>query len=158
GGNADPRHTAAGQRTAARHGHLVREDSGGADNLAAIEYRQRSVELKGLLRKGELLVGGKRSAKGAAKQGAVGALLLRPDRPEFEAWRYAYRSTSARARQGLPDPLTSFSGATTSTAPVGGSFARLASCVSPYLLAPRRNWWQGNRGVNAWGAPAAAPA
>src|SRR5207253_491011 len=76
---------------------------------------------------------------------------------EIGTGRRAYRRASARARQGLPDPLTSFSGATTKTAPVGGSFDRLASCVNPYLLAPSRNWWQGNGGVNEWAAPASVP-
>src|SRR4029077_11145821 len=121
----------AGQRPAAGHGHLVREDSRGTDHLPAIEHRQRSVELERLLRKGELLVGGQRSTKGAAKQRAVGALLLRPDWPKRQPCCVAYFWTSARARQGLPDPFTSFSGAANSTAPVGGSFARLASCVRP---------------------------
>src|SRR6202022_4630514 len=87
----------------------------------------------------------------------IGALLLQPDRPELEPRRRAYRWTSARARQGLPDPLTSFSGATTRTAPVGGSFDRLANCVSPYLLAPSRNWWQGNGGLKEWAVPASVP-
>ncbi|MEA2635355.1 MAG: hypothetical protein QOJ33_2340 [Chloroflexota bacterium] len=139
GGHADPGDTAACQRPT-RHGHLVGEDPGGADNLSTIEDRQRSVELERLFGDGELLVGGERSAKGPAQQGAIRALFLGPDRPELEACRYAYRWTSARARQGLPDPFTSFSGATTNTAPVGGSVARLASCVRPYLLAPSRNW------------------
>ena len=45
--------------------------------------------------------------------------------------------TSASARVGLPVPPASFSGATITTAPTGGSSARLASCVRPYLPAPR---------------------
>jgi len=139
GGDADTGDAAARQRPTG-HGHLVGEDPRGADNLSTVEHRQRSVELERLLGDRELFVGGERSAKGPAQQGAIGALLLGPDRPERKPCRYAYRWTSARARQGLPDPFTSFSGATMSTAPVGGSFARFASCVSPYLLAPSRNW------------------
>ena len=48
------------------------------------------------------------------------------------------RGTSASARTGLPVPPVSFSGATTSSAPVGGSEAWFASCVTPYFPAPRR--------------------
>ena len=139
GGDADTGDTAARQRPTG-HGHLVGEDPRGADHLSTVEHRQRSVELERLFGDGELFVGGERSAKGPPQQGAIGALLLGPDGPERKPCRYVYRWTSARARQGLPDPFTSFSGATTSTAPVGGSFARLASCVSPYLFAPSRNW------------------
>ena len=139
GGHADTGDTAARQRPTG-HGHLVGKDPRCADNLSTVEHRQRSVELERLFGDGELFVGGERSAEGPAQQGAIGALFLGPDRPERKPCRYAYRWTSARARQGLPDPFTSFSGATTNTAPVGGSFARLASCVSPYLFAPSRNW------------------
>ena len=139
GGDADTGDTAARQRPTG-HGHLVGEDPRSTNNLSTVEHRQRSVKLERLFGDGELFVGGERSAEGPPQQGAIGALLLGPDRPELETRRYAYRWTSARARQGLPDPFTSFSGATTSTAPVGGSFARLASCVSPYLFAPSRNW------------------
>lgn len=139
GRDADPRDAAARQRPA-RDGHLVREDPRGTDHLSTIEHRQRPVELERLFPDGELFFGGERSSKGPAKQRDIRAVLLGPDRPELETCGYAYRWTSARARQGLPDPLTSFSGATTSTAPVGGSFARLASWVRPYLFAPSRNW------------------
>ena len=51
---------------------------------------------------------------------------------------FQLRGTSASARTGLPVPLVSFSGATTNSAPVGGSEARFASCVTPYFPAPRR--------------------
>ena len=40
-------------------------------------------------------------------------------------------ATNASTRDGLPVPPTSFSGATTSSAPVTGSVSRLASWVSP---------------------------
>ena len=139
GGDADTGDTAARQRPTG-HGHLVGEDPRSTNNLSTVEHRQRSVKLERLFGDGELFVGGERSAEGPPQQGAIGALLLGPDGPERKPCRYVYRWTSARARQGLPDPFTSFSGATTSTAPVGGSFARLASCVSPYLFAPSRNW------------------
>ena len=43
----------------------------------------------------------------------------------------AHPSTSASARTGLPVPPTSRSGATTISAPVTGSWSRLASWVSP---------------------------
>jgi hypothetical protein len=82
GGDADSRHTAACQRPA-RYGHVVREDPRGADNLSTIEHRQRSVELERLFRDGELFIAGERSSKGPAQQGAIGALLLRPDWPEL---------------------------------------------------------------------------
>ena len=139
GGDADTGDAAARQRPTG-HGHLVGEDPRGTNNLSTVEHRQRSVKLERLFGDGELFVGGERSAEGPPQQGAIGALLLGPDGPERKPCRYVYRWTSARARQGLPDPFTSFSGATTSTAPVAGSLARLASCVSPYLLAPSRNW------------------
>ena len=136
--HAHPGDPAARQR-ASRHGHLVGEDARCGDDLRAIEKRQRAVELGDLPGDRQLLVGRERRAKGSTHQRRVGALLFRSDRPELKPRRRAYRWTSARARQGLPDPLTSFSGATSRTAPVGGSFARLASWVRPYLLAPSRN-------------------
>ena len=45
-----------------------------------------------------------------------------------------------------PDPPTIGSGATTSTAPVGGSWARCCRLVRPHLPAPIRKWWHGNGG------------
>src|SRR6266853_299004 len=154
--HADARHAAARQ-CAARHRHLIAEDAGGGDHLLAIEKCQGAVELGELLRDRQLLVGWERRTKGAPHQRRIGSLLLLVDRPELEPLGRAYRWTSARARQGLPDPLTSFSGATSRTAPVGGSVDRLASCVSPYLLAPSRNWWQGNGGLKECAAPASVP-
>ena len=136
--HADTRHSAARQHPS-RHGHLVGEDAGGGDHLRTIEKRQGAVELGDLPGGRQLLVGRERRTKRSPHQRRVRPLLLRPYRPELKPWRRAYRWTSARARQGLPDPLTSFSGATSRTAPVGGSFARLASWVRPYLLAPSRN-------------------
>src|SRR5712664_1113714 len=68
-----------------------------------------------------------------------------------------HRCTRARARHGLPDPLTSLSGATMSIAPVAGSRARLASWVRPYLFAPSRKVWQGNAGLKECEAPASVP-
>src|SRR5207253_7338683 len=141
----DPGHAAARQRPS-RDGQLVGEDARGGHDFRAIEKRQGAVEFRDLPGDRQLLVGRVRRTKGSPHQRRVRPLLLRPDRPEVETRRRAYRWTSARARQGLPDPLTSFSGATTRTAPVGGSFDRLASCVNPYLLAPSKNWWQGNGG------------
>src|SRR5439155_171695 len=107
--------------------------------LGTVEKRQRPVEFGRFPGGGQLLVGWERRAKGPSHEGRIRSLLLRADRPEIETRGCAYRWTSARARHGLPDPLTSFNGATTRTAPVGGSFARLASWVRPYLFAPRRN-------------------
>src|SRR5437773_1508794 len=133
-----PSHSAAWQR-ASRQGHLIGENAGSCDDLGAIEKRQGSIELGDLRGDRQFLVGWERRPKGSPHQRCIRTLLLRPDRPERKPRGRAYRWTSARARHGLPDPLTSFSGATTRTAPVGGSLARLASCVSPYLLAPRRN-------------------
>src|SRR5207253_2510198 len=147
----------AARQPASRHGHLVGEDARCGDDLRAIEKRQRAVELGDLPGDRQLLVGRERRAKGSTHQRRVGALLFRSDRPELKLRRRAYRWTSARARQGLPDPLTSFSGATSRTAPVGGSFARLASWVRPYLLAPSRNRWQGKGGLNECAAPASVP-
>src|ERR1700694_2753586 len=145
--HADPSDAAARYGTAARDRHFIGEDARGRHHLPAIEKGQAAVELGDFPGARKLLVGWEAGTKGARNKRGVGPLPLRPDRPEFEPCRRAYRGTSARARQGLPDPLTSLSGATTRTAPVGGSFDRLASCVSPYLLAPSRNWWQGNGGV-----------
>ena len=42
-------------------------------------------------------------------------------------------------------------------APRGGSSARFASWVSPYLPAPSRKWWTGNGGSKEWAAPASVP-
>jgi hypothetical protein len=60
GGDPDPRYAAACQRFAARHRHLVGEDPSRADNLPAIEHRQRPVELERFSRDGELFVSGER--------------------------------------------------------------------------------------------------
>src|SRR5437867_8131968 len=154
--DTDPSHTAAWQR-ASRQGHLIGENAGSCDDLGAIEKCQGSIELGDLRGDRQFLVGWKRRPKGTPHEGRIRPLLLRPDRPKLKPRGRAYRWTSARARHGLPEPLTSFSGATTRTAPVGGSLARLASCVSPYLLAPRRNRWQGNGGLKEWAAPASVP-
>src|ERR671930_2706832 len=70
----------------------------------------------------------------------------------------AQLGTRASTLAGLPEPRTIFSGATTSSAPVGGSSARFASWVRPYLPAPSRWLWQGNGGAKARGAPAAGAA
>ena len=48
-------------------------------------------------------------------------------------------------------------GATIATAPVGGSSARFASCVRPYLPAPSRKLCAGNGGSKEWAAPASVP-
>jgi len=90
GGDADSGDTAARQRSTG-HRHLVGEDPGGPDNLPTVEHRQRAVELERLFRDGELFVGGQRSPKGPANQGAVGTLLFGPDRPERQPCRNAYR-------------------------------------------------------------------
>ena len=55
-----------------------------------------------------------------------------------EARIAAYRSTSASTRAGLPEPCTMGSGPAITTAPIGGTWARLASWVRPYLPAPSR--------------------
>ncbi len=68
-----------------------------------------------------------------------------------------YFATSARTRQGLPEPLTIGSGAAKRTAPVVGSLSRLRSCVSPYLLLPRKSEWHGNGGSNPNAPPASVP-
>src|SRR3989441_7064368 len=156
GEHAHPGHPGAWQCTP-RHGHLVRKDAGGGDDLRTVEKRQRPVEFGGFPGGGQLLVGRERRPKGPSHEGRIRSLLLRADRPEIETRGCAYRWTSARARHGLPDPLTSFNGATSRTAPVGGSFARLASWVRPYLLAPSRNRWHGNGGLNECAAPASVP-
>src|SRR5207302_1578553 len=147
-----------------RAGHVdQREPSAAGDRVG--EGRPRPFDLDRRLVRGQAITeadvdGGLRGIEGgqwfaplvdvielAPHHRRVGTLLLRPDGPELETGWRRYRWTSARARQGLPDPLTSLSGATTSTAPVAGSFARLASWVRPYLFAPSRNWWQGNGGL-----------
>src|SRR5260370_3956684 len=135
---ANPGNAAAAQR-ASRNRHLITEDAGGGDDLRALEKRQRAVELGDVPRDRQFLIGWKRCAKGAPHHRRVRPLLLRPNRPELQTRGCAYRWTSARARQGLPEPLTSFSGATTMTQPARGSLARFASCVKPYLFAPSRN-------------------
>src|SRR6202022_2048065 len=117
GEDANPGDTAAGQR-ASWQGHLVGKDARGGDHLLALEKRQGPFELRRFPRDRQLLVGGCSRTKGAPAWRPTGALLLLQDRPELEALRRAYRWTSARVRKGLPDPLTSFSGATTRTAPV----------------------------------------
>src|SRR4051812_48313420 len=99
------------------HGQLVREDAGGGGDLRTIEKRQGPVELGRVPGSGQLLVGWERRPKSPSHEGRIRPLLLRADRPEIETRGCGYRWTSARARHGLPDPLTSFSGATTRTAP-----------------------------------------
>ena len=49
------------------------------------------------------------------------------------------------------------SGPATITAPVGGSWARFCSWVSPYLSLPISIEWQGNIGSNPAAAPASVP-
>src|SRR5215831_14343896 len=68
-----------------------------------------------------------------------------------------YRSTSARARQGLPDPPAIGSGVTISTTPVAGRDARFRSWVRPYLPAPSIAAWHGNGGSNECAVPASVP-
>src|SRR5690606_34990347 len=80
------------------------------------------------------------------------------DEPATDRLRDAHqRSTSASTRAGLPDPPTIGSGAAMTTAPVGGSFARFCSCVSPYLSLPSSRAWQGNGGSNECATPASVP-
>src|SRR5690606_14398654 len=67
------------------------------------------------------------------------------------------RSTSARTGVGLPEPPTIGSGAAITTAPVGGSLARLRSWVRPYLSLPSSMAWHGNGGSNECAAPASVP-
>src|SRR5215472_3331371 len=90
-----------------------------------------------------------------ARQQPAGIDLAHTPEPLLE--RRLHPSTSAIARQGLPDPLTSFSGSTTRTVPTGGSCARFASCVSPYLPAPSMKWWQGKAGSKECATPASVP-
>src|SRR5690606_18402456 len=68
-----------------------------------------------------------------------------------------HRSTSASTRAGLPEPPTIGSGPATTTAPVGGSWARFCSWVSPYFPAPSRKLWHGNGGSKPCAAPASVP-
>src|SRR5437868_4744182 len=154
--HTDPGHAGAGQKPAG-DGELVGKDARGGDDLRAIEKRERAVELGDLAGCRQFLVGWQGGTEGTPHHRRVGALFLRPYRPELEVGGCGYRWTSARARHGLPEPLTSLRGATTRTAPVGGSVARLASWVSPYLFAPSRNWWQGNGGLKEWAVPASVP-
>src|SRR5439155_21954813 len=109
------------------------------DHAQELRNAERAVDIGDLPDDRQRLVGREQRAKRSTHKRRVGTLLFRSDRPELKPRMRAYSWTSARARQGLPDPLTSFSGATSRTAPVGGSFARLASWVRPYLLAPSRN-------------------
>ena len=66
-------------------------------------------------------------------------------------------ATRERARVRGSVPPTSLSGATTITAPVGDSWARLASWVIPYRPAPSRKWWTGNAGSKLCAMPASVP-
>src|SRR6266545_3707152 len=81
--------------------------------------------------------------RSSARSAAPSTLLCALLREGQEGWRpppghAAPRGTSAKTRVGLPEPRTIFSGATTSSAPVAGSRARLASWVRPYLPLPSR--------------------
>src|SRR5207302_3813720 len=60
-----------------------------------------------------------------------------------------YPGTSASTRSGLPEPFLIFRGAAISTAPVGGSWSRLARLASPNLFAPCIRWCAGIAGSNA---------
>src|SRR5262249_7172829 len=68
-----------------------------------------------------------------------------------------FLSTSASARHGLPDPRTIGNRPTNTTAPLGGSFARVWSGDSPYLSCPRRKEYHGNAGSTGCAPPASAP-
>src|SRR5437588_104841 len=149
GQHRDARDPGAPQAAPAGHRDLEAEDSGGGHDLAAVEGRQGAVELGDQARQLQLLVARAVGAEGAPERPAVGGQLLRPDRPDLQLERSSagQRWTRASARQGLPEPSSSLSGATISTAPVGGSDLRLASWVSPYLSAPRRKEWRREGGV-----------
>jgi hypothetical protein len=86
GGDPDPGHTSTCQRSA-RYRDLIRKDPGGANDLPAVEDRERPIELERLLRDGELFVGRQRSAKSSAEQRDIGALLLGPNWPELKSCR-----------------------------------------------------------------------
>jgi hypothetical protein len=86
GGDPDPGHTSTCQRSA-RYRHLIRKDPRGANDLPAVEDRERPIELERLLSDGELFVGRQRSTKGSAEQREIGALLLGPNWPELKSCR-----------------------------------------------------------------------